>query len=490
MQADLRQTVLAAFGLVQVQQQACAGVRIAADPGRVVLHLVPQRAAERAGDAFHALVPPFLPAVLQFLQAAGGASIVLGQFVLDEVADGLDRAGFPHQEHREDLLVIEPGNPQPRRFGRRVLVVEPAVGVDRHVHRLARADAPLAAGLLEVDAQQGVHIRGLGAELAALTQAAVVLHVDDERRQLVRSQHRIAGNHALAAGVGTQAGGRGDRLVLGGDHAQLRDPAVHRVVQPVVVAQHRQAALAPGLAPGVVDDEAVAGVADDGEGVATVGAAGLAPDQGQVGRVLRARHGVVAQQGFPAGMGEGAGVQRADLVDGHVHVAQRARVDAVVGAERALDRVGPPVFAGVGHRCGHFEPGPEPGTAGAVAQPALERAAQGGAGVGVDAAIVVVLGPFVVAPGHAVEHVWGDRFDLAAGAHQQVFDHHRQRIAGAGAGAALVEHRPQLGWVAQILRGRGHRRLVFPVAQVHRIRAHVEHPAAALAGAAGGGLFK
>src|SRR3546814_13595274 len=50
--------------------------------------------------------------------------------------------------------------------------------------------------------------------------------------------------------------------------------------------------------------------------------------------------------------------------------------DLVVGAHRAFHRVQPPVLIGLVGRLGHVEPGPQALGAGAVARPALERAAQ------------------------------------------------------------------------------------------------------------------
>src|SRR5690606_33921092 len=106
--------------------------------------------------------------------------------------------------------------------------------------------------------------------------------------------------------------------------------------------------------------------------------------------------------------------------------------------------------------------------AGAVAGPALQRAAQRRAAVD-----VVVLGPLVVAARHAVEHVAGDRLARPLAAVEQVFDHCRQREAGAGVGFVLLlgaawvqRHLP----VARRDRDAG---LVHPVAQVNRVRVHV-----------------
>src|SRR3546814_13960724 len=79
------------------------------------------------------------------------------------------------------------------------------------------------------------------------------------------------------------------------------------------------------------------------------------------------------------------------------------------------------------------ELGPQALGAGAVARPALERAAQRRTAVD-----IVVLGPLVVAARHAVEHVAGDRFAGALAAVEQVLDRGRQREAGAGVGLVLV----------------------------------------------------
>ena len=110
----------------------------------------------------------------------------------------------------------------------------------------------------------------------------LVLHVDDERRDLVIGQRLVARDDGAARCARRAATSPCDNLVvLDGHDAELHDPAVHRVAQPVVVRQHGEAARAPLLAPRVLDDEPVARVADDRERVALVGVAARRLDDGQ-----------------------------------------------------------------------------------------------------------------------------------------------------------------------------------------------------------------
>src|SRR3546814_961592 len=107
-------------------------------------------------------------------------------------------------------------------------------------------------------------------------------------------------------------------------------------------------------------------------------------------------------------------------------------------------------------------------SAGAVARPALERAAQRRTAVD-----IVVLGPLVVAARHAVEHVAGDRFAGALAAFEPVLDVGGQREAGAGFGLGLVLGPARIGGQHPVARRHGDAGLVQPVAQVDRVRAHV-----------------
>src|SRR3546814_18776016 len=116
-----------------------------------------------------------------------------------------------------------------------------------------------------------------------------------------------------------------------------------------------------------------------------------------------------------------------------MHVAHVLRRDAVVGAHRAFHRVQPPVLVGLVGRLGHVELGPQALGAGAVARPALHRAAQRRTAVD-----IVVLGPLVVAARHTVEHVAGDRFAGALAAGDTVLERGRPRETGAGVGLVLV----------------------------------------------------
>jgi len=100
----------------------------------------------------------------------------------------------------------------------------------------------------------------------------------------------------------------------------------------------------------------------------------------------------------------GGDIDRADLADGRLQVDHGIPVDAVVDAERPRRGVARPV--GGGRRPVLPAPaaramGPQALRAGAVLVPALERAAAA-------RALVVVAGPFVVAPRELVEHARAD----------------------------------------------------------------------------------
>ena len=151
----------------------------------------------------------------------------------------------------------------------------------------------------------------------------------------------------------------------------------------------------------------------------------------------------------------------------HVHIGHRAHVDAVVGAEGAAHGLVPPVVIGGRRGLRHRFGPPQLGAANAVLEPALHRAAQARAGVLLDRARELV-----VAARHRVDHEGGDgRLLRAEVAAAEVGDDRREREAGAGVGALLVQDRqrdlpvrmhPVRGWPR-------HRRQVAPVAQVELV---------------------
>ena len=184
--------------------------------------------------------------------------------------------------------------------------------------------------------------------------------------------------------------------------------------------------------------------------------------------VARLDDAVVADVG-PAFVHLRGGVQHADFGDGGVHRDQVAVVDAVVGAERAGDRVG----AALLHRRRRIVGGrPQRFGAHAVLEPALHGAARA-------RAVVAFAGPLVVAARHGVEHVRADLAGVLARpprVHQVVGDD-GQPEAGAGAFLALVADL-DLG-LAEIVdaahaRHVDQRRHVHAVAEVDGIRPGIE----------------
>ena len=136
-------------------------------------------------------------------------------------------------------------------------------------------------------------------------------------------------------------------MQFGGD-ANLGDPAIHGVLNPVLIGEDGQAFGAPGFGPGVLDDEALGGVTDDDEGVAAIVRGRLLMRNYPVARGFFG--GIFFVVGLPGGVAGSAGVEDADLIERDLHVGYGAMVDAVVGAERALDGVLPPVALGSSRR--------------------------------------------------------------------------------------------------------------------------------------------
>ncbi len=121
-----------------------------------------------------------------------------------------------------------------------------------------------------------------------------------------------------------------------------------------------------------------------------------------------------------------------------MHVGDRARIDAVIRAQRAQHGIQPPVLGGLfDRRAGHDLRCPQLAGAGAVFVPAFHRTAQARPGVGGR-----IAGEFVIAARHGIQHEgrYAALRGLAPRRVQQVVDHAGQREAGAGIGAALIEH--------------------------------------------------
>ena len=261
-----------------------------------------------------------------------------------------------------------------------------------------------------------------------------------------------------------QAGRVRELLVLRRHDADLRHPAVHRVLGPVLVGEEREAAGAPALAPRVLDDKALRRVTDDREGMAAVARLRGAERDHPVGELPF----LAREAGHPAVVADRARIEDAGLDEAHVHIGHRAHVDAVVGAERAAHGLVPPVVIGGRRGLRHRFGPPQLGAADAMLEPALHRAAQARAGVLLDRT-----GELVVAARHRVDHEGGDgRLLRAEVAAAEVGHHRREREAGAGVGVLLVEDRQRdLRIRPHPLRRRPrHRRQVAPVAQVELVR--------------------
>src|SRR3546814_20547404 len=87
----------------------------------------------RPRQALEPLVLPVVEALLEALPARSASELGLAAgHVLEHVGDGLARAGFPHQEYREDAVGVQQRDPDARGLRRGLLVGEAAVrGIGR-----------------------------------------------------------------------------------------------------------------------------------------------------------------------------------------------------------------------------------------------------------------------------------------------------------------------------------------------------------------------
>jgi hypothetical protein len=161
-----------------------------------------------------------------------------------------------------------------------------------------------------------------------------------------------------------------------------------------------------------------------------------------------------------------------------VNVAHVLRCNAVIGTERPLDAVEPPVVRRILRHGRHRQLVPKVFPAGAVLRPSFQSAAQRRAAI----LVLILLGPLVVASRHAVEHEPGDvlgSFSRRAPL-EQVLEHGGQREAGTRVRVVLLldlaRVRPEL-----VARRKRDRRPVLPVAQIDGIGAHVALADGALA---------
>jgi hypothetical protein len=204
---------------------------------------------------------------------------------------------------------------------------------------------------------------------------------------------------------------------------QAEDPAVHDVLQPVLIGPQREALLSPIPAPGVLDDEALGLVSDDREGV-PAGMAGLELDQRQLALLAGRRF-------RPAAVYIGGDIDRAGLVQRRVIVGDH-RPQAVIGPERVAPRRDRAIDGQAGVILGLLV-GPDVFLANAHVVPAANCAPA-------TRSLVFFAGPLVVLLCHLVEHPRaGAKLVLPLPVFEQV-DDGSQAKAGARALGALIEH--------------------------------------------------
>src|SRR3546814_1392561 len=103
--------------------------------------------SQRPRQALEPLVLPVVEALLEALPARSASELGLAAgHVLEHVGDGLARAGFPHEEYREDAVGVQQRDPDARGLRRGLLVGEAAVRVHRDVDAVSGAQLPQLAG--------------------------------------------------------------------------------------------------------------------------------------------------------------------------------------------------------------------------------------------------------------------------------------------------------------------------------------------------------
>jgi len=513
---DLQRLAPRGQRVAQVQQEPGEQVDRVARPRRalrVLPHLAPDAAQHEPRLGLEHAVRGLANAVEEAARARRLDVAVEAERVAQHSGERLERAGPPDEEERVDRVGGEARPEDAHALDRAGLAVEPAMGVEREPRRVSRLrgkegervvehDAPRMGGARRRAGAEGDVARREPAVIAAdqrmrvgagrapglvarmredaVDRPGIVLRVAGRARGARQRRERPAARH----GKGRRGEARGrwsDR------HAQRAGPGVGRVAHPVLVRQHREAAAAPGRAPGVLDDEAARVVADQREGVAARLALRRARrDDGKVGGAPRRGRGPLAEQPVPASVDLGRDIDRADLADRRLQVDHRVAIDAVVDAERPRRRVARPVGGGRDEAlraAARHAMRPEPLGAGAVLVPALEGAAAA-------RALVVVARPFVVAPGELVEHARADRREagratrLDGAAPEQEVRDAGEAEARARALSPLVEDEAGARIGANqardvrvdgpLRRQRAQRRAVGPVAQVQPVGTRVE----------------
>ncbi len=391
------------------------------------------------------------------------------------LCERLPKARLPHDVHGIDFVGQADVAVRDDASSGRRLVVQAAV---QEEHQAALR--PALRSLSDI-VEQPLEVFLSRPVVARIGKAAVVANVHDVRTDVAQGD---GGRRPLQAGSGV------GRLGLFPDlkadrHAQLCDPAIGGVQHPVFVREQREAALAPFLAPGVLDDETFAGIADDGHRVPAVGAAFAADDrqaeaQQVIGEDVDDLRGARPRLA-PAGVNHERGVEDARLGQRRVHVADIAMHDAIVGpAGRELRFRGDVVRQVLG---AVQLVGPRSAAGRPVRHPALHRPAGGRALVG-------FAGPLVVAAGHLIQHPRTDRPPLierrqqVAGRELKV-DHRRQGETRAGPFLALIQNDGHPRTIHHLVRQRLERRLVEPVADIDPVRHGVELAVELLGGGCG-----
>ncbi len=235
---------------------------------------------------------------------------------------------------------------------------------------------------------------------------------DDIAAFRIAAEQSFGGVGDAGAGDGAECGRR--------RHAELQHPGVHDGRRPIGVVPMGDAVLTPFRAPGIEHPKSFGVIADDREGMAA-------------GRGAARLDALAVLQRLPMAMDLRRSVDYADIVERAVIVAD-VRLQPEIGAEPGVAR-----FLGhvIGQRPWRLLRAVRRGrlAAHAVAEQALDGAAQAGALIG--AAF-----PLVVALGHLVEHARADSLRPLghAVAEPQIVDDMGQRIAGAAAVVALIAY--------------------------------------------------
>ncbi|MCY1297120.1 hypothetical protein D9M70_465480 [compost metagenome] len=262
---------------------------------------------------------------------------------------------------------------------------------------------------------------------------------------------------AGGAAVGDVAGsGIGDPVVDA--DPQLRHPHVPDVGLEICVAPQRHSGMVPLVAtiaapvgpPGVLHQETVTGVADNGEGVPAADIQGIR---------LPVDH--AAPRRAPAVVGPGRGEEHTDIAQRRLHVID-PREDPEIGTQGNIQSL-------LLDLRGQRDLAPQ-WPAALQADPMLVPALHGATGA---AEVVVLTGPLVVAAGHGEKHRRADLAGQSAPA-AQVVDGRRQAEAGAGAFLTLVEDVQQLPVRVELIRQRRQGGGIGEVAEVHGITANIQ----------------